>query len=159
MELPPLSVFRARHRDDVIAGIDVVDLAGDAEVGQQIKRGAAEFVQRDAAAKRRMFCWNANMARASPMRNGQRTTGPRKSPFTEWRGSRNRRGSARKLRAPPSPRASRLWWASSGRAAESQRDHCAPVSGISSAARFASSVKEKQEISMVREKFSRVVSA
>ena len=34
-----------------------------------------------------------------------------------------------------------------------------PASGINSAARLASSVKEKQEISMVREKFSRVVSA
>ena len=34
-----------------------------------------------------------------------------------------------------------------------------PVSGIISAARFANSVKEKQEITMVREKFSRVVSA
>jgi hypothetical protein len=34
-----------------------------------------------------------------------------------------------------------------------------PVSGIRSAARLASSVNEKQEISMVREKLSRVVSA
>ena len=34
-----------------------------------------------------------------------------------------------------------------------------PDSGISSAARLASSVNEKQEITMVREKFSRVVSA
>ena len=34
-----------------------------------------------------------------------------------------------------------------------------PVSGINSAARLAVSVNEKQEITMVREKFSRVVSA
>ncbi|MGY3449319.1 hypothetical protein ACVILH_001661 [Bradyrhizobium sp. USDA 4353] len=34
-----------------------------------------------------------------------------------------------------------------------------PLSGISSAARLAISVKEKQEISIVREKFSREVSA
>ena len=35
----------------------------------------------------------------------------------------------------------------------------APPAGISVAARLATSVKEKQEISMVRRKFSRVVSA
>ena len=35
----------------------------------------------------------------------------------------------------------------------------APPFGISAAARFATSVKEKHEISMVRMKFSRVVSA
>jgi hypothetical protein len=34
-----------------------------------------------------------------------------------------------------------------------------PASPISSAARLASSVNEKHEMSMVREKFSRVVSA
>ena len=34
-----------------------------------------------------------------------------------------------------------------------------PDCGISSAARLASSVKEKHEITMVREKFSREVSA
>ena len=34
-----------------------------------------------------------------------------------------------------------------------------PPSVISSAARFATSVNEKQEITMVREKFSRLVSA
>ena len=35
----------------------------------------------------------------------------------------------------------------------------APPFGISAAARLAASVKEKHEISMVRTKFSRVVSA
>ena len=35
----------------------------------------------------------------------------------------------------------------------------APPFGISAAARLAASVKEKQEISIVRMKFSRVVSA
>jgi hypothetical protein len=34
-----------------------------------------------------------------------------------------------------------------------------PASGISSAARLASSVNEKHEITIVREKFARVVSA
>jgi hypothetical protein len=35
----------------------------------------------------------------------------------------------------------------------------APPAGIKAAARFATSVNEKQEISMVRTKFARVVSA
>src|SRR5262245_49963697 len=41
-----------RHGDDVVAGIDEVDLAGDAgrEVGEEIERGAADLVQRHAAA-------------------------------------------------------------------------------------------------------------
>jgi len=43
-----------RHGDDVIAGIDKMDFAGDAgrEVGQQIKPGAAEILQRHAAMQR-----------------------------------------------------------------------------------------------------------
>src|SRR5579883_416239 len=45
-----------RHGDDVVAGIDEVDFAGDAgrEIGQKIKPGAAELVERYAAMQRRM---------------------------------------------------------------------------------------------------------
>ena len=45
-----------RHGDDVVAGIDEVDVAGHAgrEIGQQIERGTADLVERHAAAQRRM---------------------------------------------------------------------------------------------------------
>ena len=43
----------ARHRDDVVAGIDVVDFAGHAgrQVGQQIERRAADLVDRHGPAQ------------------------------------------------------------------------------------------------------------
>jgi len=45
-----------RHCDDVVAGIDEVDFAGDAggEIREQIKPRAAEVFQRHAAVQRRM---------------------------------------------------------------------------------------------------------
>src|ERR1700726_489700 len=45
-----------RHGDDVVAGIDEMDLAGDpgGEVGQEVEPGAAEVVEGDAATQRRM---------------------------------------------------------------------------------------------------------
>ena len=50
-------LLRPRHRDDVVAGIDIMDFAGDAagQIRQQIQRRAAEFVERHAAAERRML--------------------------------------------------------------------------------------------------------
>src|SRR6266853_1154855 len=45
-----------RHGDDVVAAIDEMDLAGDAgrEVGEEVEAGAAELVEGNAAAQRRM---------------------------------------------------------------------------------------------------------
>ena len=59
-------LFRPRHRDDVVAGIDIVDLAGDAarQIRQQIERGAAELIQRHAAAERRMLLHGRRTSRA-----------------------------------------------------------------------------------------------
>src|SRR5262249_58583247 len=50
-------VVRLRHRDDVVAGVDEMHLAGDAgrEVGQKVKPGAAELVQGHAALERRVL--------------------------------------------------------------------------------------------------------
>src|ERR1051326_6155478 len=47
---------RLRHRHDVITGIDVMDLAGDAarQIAEQIQRGPADLVDRDGAPQRRM---------------------------------------------------------------------------------------------------------
>src|SRR4051794_19624008 len=41
------------HPDDIVAGVDVVDLAGDSagEVGQQVQPRAADVVDRHVAAK------------------------------------------------------------------------------------------------------------
>ena len=60
---------RMRHGDDVIAGIDEMNFAGDAgrEVGKKIKSGAAEFVERYAAMQRRMPLLEREHQRASPM--------------------------------------------------------------------------------------------
>src|SRR5262249_17749084 len=48
-----LGVF---HSDDVIAGIDVMNLASDAarEIGEKIHRGVADFLDRHAAPQRRV---------------------------------------------------------------------------------------------------------
>src|SRR5262245_28675508 len=45
-----------RHGNDVISGVDKVNLSGDAcrEIRQEIKPGASQFLQRDATAERRM---------------------------------------------------------------------------------------------------------
>jgi hypothetical protein len=45
---------RLRHGDDVVAGIDEMDFAGDAgrQIRQEIQASAAQFLQRDAAAER-----------------------------------------------------------------------------------------------------------
>src|SRR5258706_1661123 len=50
-------IIRLRHRDDVVARIDEMDLAGDAgrEVGKQIEPGAAELVEGHAAPERRVL--------------------------------------------------------------------------------------------------------
>ena len=68
-------LFRPRHRDDVVAGIDEVDFAGDAagEIRQQIQRRAAELVERDAAAERRMLLLEGeHRARIADAGAGQR---------------------------------------------------------------------------------------
>ena len=45
------------HADDVIAGIDVMDFAGDAarQVGEEIERGLADLFERHIAAQRRVI--------------------------------------------------------------------------------------------------------
>ena len=45
-----------RHGDDVVAGIDEVDVAGDAgrQIRKKVERSAADLVERDTAAQRRM---------------------------------------------------------------------------------------------------------
>src|SRR5262249_19619925 len=45
-----------RHGNDVISGVDKVNLSGDAcrEIRQEIKPGAPQFLQSDATAERRM---------------------------------------------------------------------------------------------------------
>ena len=50
-------IIRLRHRDDVVARIDEMDLAGDAgrEVAEQIEPGATELVERDTAFERRVL--------------------------------------------------------------------------------------------------------
>src|SRR4051794_30176720 len=47
---------RARHRDDVVAAVDVMDLAGDAarEIGEEVERRAADLLDRDRALQRRV---------------------------------------------------------------------------------------------------------
>ena len=62
-----LELLEARHGDDVVAGIHVVDLAGDAarQVGKQIERRAADFLQRDRAPQR----GSARSTRSMPLRN------------------------------------------------------------------------------------------
>src|SRR4029077_21028653 len=47
---------RMRHGNDIIAGIDKVNFAGDAgrKVGEKIEPGAAEVVERNAAMQRRV---------------------------------------------------------------------------------------------------------
>ena len=44
------------HADDIVAGIDMVGLAGDAggEVGEQIEPGAADLIEGDVAPQRRV---------------------------------------------------------------------------------------------------------
>src|ERR1700733_13997170 len=48
--------IRLRHGDDIVTGIDEMNLAGDAgrEVGEQIERSTAKLFERHAAAKRRI---------------------------------------------------------------------------------------------------------
>src|SRR2546423_15024691 len=52
-----LQIFGPGHRNDVVAGIDVVNFAGDGarQLGQQIQRRPAEFVERHASAERRVL--------------------------------------------------------------------------------------------------------
>ena len=72
-------LFRARHRDDVVAGIDIVDFAGDAarQIRQQIQRRAAELIQRHAAAERRMLLLEReHRARIADAGAGQRADRP-----------------------------------------------------------------------------------
>src|SRR5262245_1394834 len=47
---------RMRHGDDVVAGIDKMNFAGHAgrKLGEEIEAGAAEIVEGDAAAQRRV---------------------------------------------------------------------------------------------------------
>src|ERR1700710_157069 len=65
-----------RHGDDVVAGIDEVDFAGDdaGQFGEQIEPGAAEVLQRHAAAeRRRALLERKHIARVVDAGAGERT--------------------------------------------------------------------------------------
>src|SRR5690606_17288763 len=52
-----LQAGEPRHRDDVVARIDEMDLAGHrgGEVGEQVQRRVADLLERDGAAERRVL--------------------------------------------------------------------------------------------------------
>jgi len=69
-----------RQPDDVVAGVDEVDLAGDAarEVGQQVQRGVADLLLRHGAVHRRALLHDAeDLAEVRDSRRCQRADGPR----------------------------------------------------------------------------------
>ena len=95
-----------RHGDDVVAGIDEVDFAGDAggKIREQIKPGAAEIVERHAAMQRRMALLEGEHgARVADAGAGQRADRSRRNRVdADGAARRNRRrDSARRLPAPP----------------------------------------------------------
>ena len=117
-------LVRPRHRDDVVAGIDEMDLAGDAagQIRQQIKRGAAELVERDAAAAAaNASAGTRTCARIADAGAGQRADrAGRNRVDADAAARRNRpRGSAPKPPAPPWPRPSRC--SSASRASSRRR--------------------------------------
>ena len=104
-----LQVLRPRRGDDVVAGIDVVDFAGDAarQGRQQIDRRAADLLERDGAAQRRMALLEiehgAGIADAGA---GKRAHGAGRNGVhpDALRADNRRRDSAPRIRAPPWPR-------------------------------------------------------
>src|SRR5271156_2858185 len=69
------------HADHVIAGIDVVDLAGDAarHVGEQIGAGLADLLDGDVAPQRRIVLVPLqNVAEVADARSGERLDRPRR---------------------------------------------------------------------------------
>src|ERR1700730_18799012 len=70
---------RMRHGDDVVAGIDEVDVAGDAggEVREQIERGTTDLVQRHAPAQGRVALLEGeHLPRVADAGTGQRADLP-----------------------------------------------------------------------------------
>src|SRR5262245_11174962 len=68
-----------RHSDDVVAGIDEVDIAGDAggEVREQIERGTPDLVQRHAPAQWRVALLEGeHLPRVADAGTGQRADRP-----------------------------------------------------------------------------------
>src|SRR3546814_14517069 len=68
------------HADDVVAGVDVMDLAGDArgQVGHQVQPGAADILEGDVAAQRRVVLVPLqDVAEVADAGGGQRLHRPR----------------------------------------------------------------------------------
>ena len=70
-----------RHGDDVVAGIDEMDVAGDAgrQIRKQIERGAADLLERHAAPQRRVALLESeHLARIADAGAGERADRPRR---------------------------------------------------------------------------------
>ena len=108
------------HADHVVAGVDMQDLAGHAaaEIGQQIERAAADILDGDGAAERRVVLVPLqDIAEVGDAGGGKRLDRPgRDGVDADARSCRDRRrDSARSPRARPWPRPSRCNAASPSR--------------------------------------------
>src|SRR4051812_8377102 len=75
-------IVRLLHRDNVVAGIDEVDVAGDAggKIGQQVQRSTSVFVDAAAAPQRRMLLLEREQgARTAEAGAGRGTDRPRRN--------------------------------------------------------------------------------
>ena len=94
------------HADHVVAGIDVVDLAGDGrrQVGQEVERGIADLLDRDGALQRRVVLVPLqDVAEVADAGGGERLDRAGRDGVDADRLARRgrRRGSARRPRARP----------------------------------------------------------